>query len=380
MTSQQQIISEAAIFADREIRPYAAEFEENGGIPRQLIQQMAERGYLGACFPAAYGGLGLDALHYGLFTEVIGKACASTRSLLTVHTSLVGETILRWGTTEQKKSWLPQMANGSVLAAFALSEPDTGTDAAGIKTAYKKQGDTFIINGCKKWITMSGIADMFLVIATNNGQVSAFLVDSESPGISIAPIKGLLAGRAAYISEITFKDVCIPQENMLGKEGTGFSFIVNTALDAGRYSIAWGGLAIAQEALESMISYSRRRKQFGKKIYTFQSIQSMIADAIAKVAAGRALCMRAGELRTTKHADAIMETTIAKYFTSKMANAVTADAVQVHGGNGCCSQYPAERLFREAKVLEIIEGTSQVLQGVITEYGLQKYRENMVTC
>jgi alkylation response protein AidB-like acyl-CoA dehydrogenase len=372
-THQQVIIEEAREFADREIRPFASVFEENEGIPGKLIGKMAARGYLAASFPKEYGGLGLDPLHYGLFTEVIGKACASTRAVLTVHTSLVGETILRWGTAEQKKRWLPDMANGNIIAAFALSEPGTGADAGSVKTSYAKDGDHFIINGNKKWITLSGIAGLFLVIAASNSTITAFMVNRNSPGITTYPIKGLLAGRAAYISEIEFKNVRVPKENMLGKEGTGFSFIVNTALDAGRYSIAWGGLGIAQEALEAMVTYARKRKQFGKKIHTFQLIQGMIADAVATIAAGRALCIHAGRLRTEKHNDAIVETTIAKYYTSKMANHVTADAVQVHGGNGCYSKYPVERLFREAKILEIIEGTSQVLQEVIAEYGLQKF-------
>jgi alkylation response protein AidB-like acyl-CoA dehydrogenase len=182
-----------------------------------------------------------------------------------------------------------------------------------------------------------------------------------------------LAGRAAHIAELTFKDVEVPAENLLAKEGSGFTYIVNTALDHGRYSIAWGGLALAQEAVEAMVSYSRKRKQFGKKIYSFQLIQGLIGDAITKTHAGRALCMRAGEMRRDNHPSAVIESTIAKYFTSKIAMEIATDAVQVHGGNGCCNSYPVERLFREAKILEIIEGTSQVQQEIIASYGLRQY-------
>ena len=379
---QDNILEEAKEFADREIRPFATVFDEQEGIPPALIGKMAAKGYLAACFPRQYGGLGLDAVHYGLFTEIIGKACSSTRVLLTVHTSLIGETILRWGNDEQKEHFLPAMASGKILTAFALSEPETGTDAKNVKTHYEPAGDHYIICGKKKWISLGGIADFFLVIASKKDQVTAFLVDRHSEGVSVSPIKGLLASRAAYVSEIEFNNVRVPRENVLGKEGSGFTFIVNTALDFGRYSIAWGGVAIAQEALEAMVAYSRSRKQFGKSIYTYQFIQGMIGDGIAKVAAARALCMNAGKLKDEKHGDAVMQSTIAKYYASKIANQVASDAVQVHGGNGCHNKYPVERLFREAKVLEIIEGTSQVLLEVIAEYGLRKFhiskRENQL--
>jgi alkylation response protein AidB-like acyl-CoA dehydrogenase len=370
---QQRIVKEAAAFAAEHIRPFAGSFEEQEAIPRELIGKMAEKGYLTAALPEEYGGLGLDQVYYGLFTEAIGKACASTRAILTVHTSLVGETLLRWGTPEQKKKWLPLMSSGEKIGCFGLTEPDVGTDAKSVQTAYVKEGNHYIINGRKKWITLSGIADFMIVVTRGEKGNSAFIVDTASEGVTITPIKGLLAGRAAHISEIEFKDVRAPAENLLAKEGSGFTYIVNTALDLGRYSIAWGGLALAQEAVDAMVAYSRQRKQFGKKLHTFQLIQGMIGDAITKTHAGRALCLKAGELRKKGDTNAIMESTIAKYYTSKIAMEITTDAVQVHGGNGCYSQYPVERLFREAKILEIIEGTSQVQQEIICNYGLRRY-------
>jgi alkylation response protein AidB-like acyl-CoA dehydrogenase len=370
---QQRIVEETKEFASQEIRPFAAQFEENEAIPRDLIDKMGEKGYLSACFPEEYGGLGLDPVYYGRFTEEVGKACASTRAILTVHTSLVGETLLRWGTAEQKKKWLPLMSSGEKIGCFGLSEPDVGTDAKSVQTQYRKNGSSYIINGRKKWITLSAIADFFLVVTRGEKGNSAFIVERSMPGVTTTPIKGLLAGRAAHIAEIEFKDVEVPVENLLVKEGSGFTYVVNTALDHGRYSIAWGGLALAQEAVEAMVTYSRQRKQFGKKIHTFQLIQGMIGDAVTKTHAGRALCLRAGELRKQGHSTAVMETTIAKYFTSRIAMEITTDAVQVHGGNGCYNKYPVERLFREAKILEIIEGTSQVQQEIISSYGLRQY-------
>jgi alkylation response protein AidB-like acyl-CoA dehydrogenase len=334
---------------------------------------MAEKGYLGATFPKEYGGLALDPEYYGLFTEEIGKACCSTRALFTVHTSLVGETLIKWGTKTQKEKWLPRMASGKSIAAFALSEPEVGSNAKGVQTSFKKEGGNYIINGKKKWITFANIADLFLVFASDDKGVTAFLIERNFGGIKTTPIKGLLASRAAYIAEIELNDVVVPEENIVGKINNGFNYIGNTALDYGRYSIAWGGVAIAQAALEAMVTYSRQRSQFGEKIRSFQLIQGIIGDAVTKVHAARALCLRVAEMRKRNHNDATIETTIAKYFTSKIAMEVTTDAVQVHGGNGCCNRYIVERLFREAKILEIIEGTSQIQQEIIANYGLTRY-------
>jgi alkylation response protein AidB-like acyl-CoA dehydrogenase len=373
IAEQQKIVDESRDFADREIRPFAAEFEAKEAVPRELINKMAQRGYLAASFPREWGGLGLDPVYYGLLTEEIGKACTSTRGLMTVHTSLVGETLLRWGTQEQKKKWIPAMVRGEKLAAFGLTEPEVGTDAKSVQTTYRKDGNKYIINGAKKWITFGDIADFFLTVTTGEKGITVFIIERGMEGVKTVPIKGLLASRAAHIAEISFDNVEVPAENIVGKEGGGFTYIVSTALDHGRYSIAWAGIAIAQEALEAMITYSRKRSQFGKKIYHHQLIQGILGDAVTKIHAGRALCLRAGELRKANHNLAVTETTIAKYFTSKIAMEVTTDAVQVHGGNGCYNQYPVERLFREAKILEIIEGTSQVQQEIISAYGLRAY-------
>jgi len=372
-TSQQKIVDEAGEFAEKEIQPFAAQFEIDEAVPRALINKMAEKGYLAATFPETLGGLGMDPVYYGLLSEEIGKACSSTRALLTVHTSLVGEAILRWGNPEQKERWIRPMAKGEKLACFGLTEPDVGTDAKSVNTNYRKDGNTYIVNGAKKWITFGDIADLILTVAAGEKGITAFMVERETAGVKTTPIKGLLASRAAHIAEIEFTDVRVPEENVLGRVGGGFTYIVNTALDHGRYSIAWAGIALAQAAVDAMVTYARQRSQFGKKIYNHQLIQGIIGDAVTKVHAGRALCLRAGELRKANHGSAVIETTIAKYFTSKIAMEVAIDAVQVHGGNGCYNKYPVERFFREAKILEIIEGTSQVQQEIISSYGLRAY-------
>jgi len=263
------------------------------------------------------------------------------------------------------------MSSGKKLGAFALSEPEVGSDAHGIQTSYKKRGDKFIINGKKKWISFGEIADFLIVTARDDKQISSFIVEQDTEGITIKPQTGLLAGRATQVSEIEFKNTVVPAENLLGKAGAGYQYIVGTALDHGRYAVAWAGVAIAQACVEAMVDYGRKRKQFDKLICEHQLVQGMIGDAIASTHAARALCLKAAAMRRDHHPDAMIETTIAKYISSKLAIQVAVDAVQIHGGNGFSNAYPVERLFREAKLLEVIEGTSQIQQQIIAKYGLR---------
>ncbi|MCP1311727.1 acyl-CoA dehydrogenase family protein [Paenibacillus tyrfis] len=375
---QQSVIEQAEEYAEKVIRPQAGQFDRQESLPREIIDGLASRGLLGAPIPAQYGGLGLDPLYYGKLTEIIGKACCSTRSLLTVHTSLVGETLVKLGTPAQRERFLPDLAKGNRIACFALSEPGVGTDATSVKTRYEKRGDTYVLNGGKKWISFAGIADLYLVIAADGDTVSAFLVERTAPGLSVKPMSGLLGNRASHLAEVFFDNVEVPAENVLGRLGTGFSFVANTALFYGRYSIAWAGVAIGQAALEEMVGYACEREQFGQKIGEFQLVKGMIADAVTQIHAARALCERSGRLRMSGDDDAVMEVNMAKYFCSKMALQVTADAVQVFGGNGCWNEYPVERLFRESKILEVIEGTSQVQQVMIANHGMRRYRRHKV--
>lgn len=370
---QQRWVEEARKFAHKEIRPRARELDIKGEYPRDLIDRLAEKGFLLPSVSKEYGGLGLDPVNYGLFLEEIGKACCSTRGLITVNNALIGETIFRWGNEEQKREWLPLIAAGKRLGAFALTEPNVGSNARNVETVYINNRDRYAIKGRKKWISFGDIADFFLVITSGSEKTTAFLINRDLPGIRTRHIQGMLASRASHIAEIEFDNVTVPSENVLGRVGAAFPYVVGTALDHGRYSVAWGGVAIAQEALEAMVAYARKRRQFEKKIGEFQLIRGMIADAVTKVHAARALCIKTGEMRKEKKPDAIVETNIAKYFTSKVALDVATDAVQVHGANGCCDSYPVERLFREAKLLEIIEGTSQIQQEIIGTYGLRKY-------
>jgi alkylation response protein AidB-like acyl-CoA dehydrogenase len=377
MTDDQKHIQEKArLFAASYIRPFATQFDEEQGISEDLIKEMARAGYLGATFPEKYGGIAMDCISYGLVTEQFSKACSSARALLTVHTSLVGETILRWGSNRQKDKWLPLMAAGEKIAAFALSEPEIGSDARNVKTAYRREGAKILINGKKKWISFAEIADVFLVVAQDNGTVSAFLVDADTPGVTVTPMRGFMANRGTYIAEITFTEVEIAEEQMLLSEGSGFTYIANTALDHGRYSVAWAGLGLAQESLDVMCHYAINRKQFGQRLSTFQSIQDLIADTTINVHSARGMCLKAGQLRSEKNEHAYIETIMAKCFTSKIARTATDNAVQIHGANGCHNSYPVERLFREAKIFEIIEGTYQVHQEAISNFGIEQYAKS----
>jgi hypothetical protein len=366
----QRVLAEARLFSEKVLRPDAGRFDREERLPAELVQEMARRRYTLAGLPESWGGLGLDPVAYGLFTEEIGKGCCSCRSLVTVTNSLIGETLLKWGTDSQKTRWIGAMADGGKIGAFALSEPETGSDARGVRTRYSRSGGGFIVNGCKKWVSFGEMADFYIVIAAAGDQITAFLVERDRPGVAVTPQRGLLANRAAHLAQIEFNDVRVPEESVVGKPGGGFAFIASTALDHGRYSIAWAGVSIAQAALDAMVAYARQRRQFGAPIASFQLVQGMIARAAAKTAAARSLCTTAGELRAARSPVASAQTCMAKYFSSKAANEVASDAVQIHGGNGCSNRYPAERLFREARLLEIIEGTSQIQEQIIAKYAL----------
>ena len=370
---QGRIVDEAAEFARTVLKPRARENEASRVFPRDVLAQMGEKGYLGATVPREHGGLGLDPVAYGLLVAAIEKGDCSASRLLTVHVALVAEAILKCGTESQIRKWIPRIARGETICAFGLTEPDHGSDAAGIQTAYTVHGDEFRLNGRKRWITFSGIADLLLVMARNGEVVSAFLVERDTAGLAFEPQEGLMAGRACHIGEVVLNDVVVGRESMVGQPGQGFSYVANTALDHGRYSIAWGGVGLTEAALDAMVAYSRSRKQFGESIGTFQLVREMIAEAVARLYAAKSLCCRAGEMRRSGSPEAIIETTIAKHFSAGAAFKTACDAVQVHGGNGISGEYPVERYMREAKVLEIIEGTSQIQQMVISMHGLRRY-------
>ncbi|WP_338848362.1 acyl-CoA dehydrogenase family protein [Massilia sp. W12] len=375
MSAEHALVTRARAFAQEVLRPQAGQFDREQGVPRAVLQQMAQEGFLGAPLPQEYGGAGLDALNWGWLSHEIGKGCSSARALLTVHSSLVGETLARLGNAAQKEKYLPRMARGELLACFALTEPEVGSDAASAKTSYQLQADgSYQISGHKKWITYGALADLMLVFANGEQGGCAFLVERGAAGLETRPMRDLLASRGAHLAYIDFANTPVAASAMLGKPGAGFSFVANTALFYGRCSIAWAGVSLLEAALEEMATYARNREQGGKKLRQHQMIQHMIADAVSAAHSARALCERVARMRMENNDDAVTEANIAKYHSSTLAMKVCTEAVQLFGGNGIAPEYPVERLFREAKVLEIIEGSSQIQQQMISDYAVRRYR------
>ena len=358
-------------FAQAEIAPFADQWDHEEAIPRELIDKLAGRGWLGANVPSEHGGAGLDMVTYGLLTEEIGRACSSTRSLLTVH-DMACQAILRWGSRAQREQWLPKLSRGEVLGAFALSEPQAGSDAKGVQTAAEKDGDGYVVNGRKKWITFAQIADLFLVFLQCEGKPTAFLVERSTPGLRVEPIKGILGTRASMLGEIFFDGCRVPAENMVGRVGFGVSHVVAATLEHGRYSVACGSVGIAQACLDASLRYAREREQFGQPLLDHQLVRAMLSDMIVQVRAARLMCLRAGYLRQANDPSAFMETMAAKYLASTVATRASADAVQIHGANGCADGSPVARYFRDAKVMEIIEGSTQIQQMTIARFDFQE--------
>lgn len=355
-------------FVQAEIIPGADRYDREECTPPALIEQIARRGYLGAIVPTEWEGSGLDMITFGLLNEEFGRGCSSIRSLLTVH-SMVSHAILRWGNKRQRDYWLPRLASGKVISAFGLSEPNVGSDAGAIETTATLDGDAYVLNGIKKWTTYGQIANLFLLFARSEGKVSAFLVERNTPGMSIQPLTGMLGTRASMLAEVHLHNCRIPREHMVGGRGFGLAAVATSCLDIGRYSVAWGCVGLAQACLDASLAYTSTRTQFGTYLKDHQLIQEMITDMITHVKAARLLCYQAGYLKDIGDPGTIMETWIAKYFASTTATKAANDAVQIHGANGCSDAYPVQRFLRDAKIMEIIEGSTQIQQVTIAGYG-----------
>jgi glutaryl-CoA dehydrogenase (non-decarboxylating) len=368
---QRQLRSEVREFVQREVAPHAARFDREEAISREVIDQLNDHGWLGSIVPKELGGLGLDMISYGILTEEIGRGCSSTRSLLTVH-DMCAKGILRWGSQVQKDRYLGRLAKGEILGAFALSEPNAGSDAKGIATTAVLDGDSYVLNGHKKWITYGQIADLFLLFAQFEDKPTAFLIERDTPGFSATPMRGLLGTRASMLATLDLKDVRIPVDALVGRPGFGVSHVVGAALEQGRYSVACGSVGIAQACLEESLSYARERQQFDRPLFDHQLVRAMLSDMIASVRAARLMCMRAGYLRDQNDPGSFAETMIAKYIASTTATKVATDAVQIHGGNGCHEDFAVSRYFRDAKVMEIIEGSTQIQQFTIARFEYQE--------
>ncbi|MBC7341972.1 MAG: acyl-CoA dehydrogenase [Clostridia bacterium] len=364
-------------FAENEVAPRAEEIDRTGEFPADLIKKLADMGMMGIPIPEEYGGGGASYMSYIVTIEELARACASTSVIVESHVSLCAEPILKFGTEEQKKKYLVPLAQGKMLGSFGLTEPNAGSDAGGMQTTAVLDGNEWVLNGSKMFISNSGVADITIVLAVTDkekkthGGISAFIVEADNPGYSTSAPLDKLGIRGSHTCEITLEDCRVPKENLLGEVGQGFK-IAMWALDGGRIAIAAQALGIAQAAYEEAVRYSLERKQFGQPIGRFEFVQGMLADMATEIQAARLLTYYAAwlkdqGLRYTK------EAAMAKLYASEAAMRHTIKNVQIHGGYGFMMEYPAQRHMRDAKITEIYEGTSEIQRIVIANNILKEF-------
>jgi len=372
LTEQQREIQKmAAEFAAAEIAPCAAKWDREAHFQRSVVDQMGQLGFLGMMLPEAYDGLGLDSCTYLVALEEIAAVDASFAVAMSVHNSLPTQMILRWGTEAQKQKFLRPMARGEWLGAFALSEPDSGSDAASLRTQAVRDGDSWVINGTKMWVTNGNTADVIIAMVRTDAPdrrrgargISAFILTPDLPGFKVGKKEDKMGLRASPTVSLQFEDLRVPAANLLGEEGSGFVYSMQS-LDHGRLGIAAQAIGIARAALEHSVRYAAERKQFGKAIKEFQGIQFKLADMATRVASARALLHMAAAAKDRGGSNTQFSS-MSKLIASETAMFVTTQAIQIFGGYGYINEYPVEKLFRDAKVTEIYEGTSEIQRIVI---------------
>ena len=365
---QQEVRTLVREFAEREVKPRAEAIDHNSEFPRDLVDKAARLGLLGVLVPDAYGGAGLDHVSFAIFVEEVARFCASTAVILDVHNSVGTEPVVIFGSEEQKGRWLPDLAQGKKLAAFALTEPEAGSDAAHLKTTAIRSDRSYLLNGTKIFITNAGEAGLYIVMAsTRPGSgadgITAFLVDGDNPGLKVGPKFKKMGLNGSAIAEVFMENCTVDEADRLGDEGQGFR-IAMRALDSGRIGISAQAVGLAQGALDDAVAYARERKQFGKPIGELQTIQNKVADMAVKIRAARWMTWKAAAL-----CDAGLpftrEASMAKLFATDAAMEITLDALQVFGGYGYLEEYPMARRVRDAKACQIYEGTNQVQRVVI---------------
>jgi butyryl-CoA dehydrogenase len=375
LTDEQQLIRDAVReFAEAEVAPIAAEIDRDHRFPHEILPRLAEMNLMGMPFPEKLGGAGADYLSYIIAVEELSRACASTGIILSAHTSLATSPIYKFGTQAQQERYLPDMASGRRLGAFALTEPGAGTDAAAGTATATPHADGYALNGSKMFITNAPYADVYIVFAKTDPErgargMSAFIVEKDTPGFSVGEAEHKLGIRGSSTPPVYFTDCRIPREALLGEEGEGFKIAMQT-LDGGRIGVSAQALGIAQAALDAAIAYAKERVQFGKPIASLQAIQWMIADMATEVDAARLLVYRAASCVDDGRPYST-EGAMAKLFASETATRVAGKAIQIHGGYGYTESYPVERNYRDAKITEIYEGTSEVQRMVISRSALR---------
>ena len=368
LTPEQELIrGTAREFLEREVVPYARDWDRSETMDRAIVGKLAEVGFLGASLPAEHGGMGLDTISYCLVMEELGRADSSVRGIVSVQNGLVGKTVARWATDEQRNEWLPRLASGESLGCYALTEPGSGSDPASLTTRAERDGEDWLLTGSKIFITLGTWADLALVFARSGGEgargITCFLVPAGSEGFEARPIKGKLGLRAQDTGELFLERVRVPDSARLGAEGEGFK-VAMSALDNGRISLAAGCVGIAQGCLDASVGYAQERTQFGKPIAGFQLVQELLAEISVETEAARLLTWRAAALadRGERHT---LESSVAKYYASEVSVRAANAAVQVHGGYGYVDEYPVGKYLRDARVTTLYEGTSQVQKLII---------------
>lgn len=374
LTEEQRMIQETiGKFADEEIAPVASENDKTGLFPRDLFKKLADLGFMGTPIPEEYGGAGFDFISHAIVAEQIGRVDSSLRGTYSVQVSLVELPILKYASEEQKRRYLPRLTSGKWIGCFGLTEPNAGSDPASMTTSAVEDGDCYILNGQKTWITNAGLADLAIVYAKTDKEagakgITAFLVERGMEGFSTKDLHDKLGLRASNTGEIYLENCRVPKSNILGEMNKGFKVAMGT-LDFGRYTVAAGCVGSAQGCIDICKKYVKQRVQFGRQIGSFQLVQQMIADMVVECEAGRLLVYRAGHLKN-KGFPNTRETSIAKYFCSEMVNRVAYKAIQLHGGYGFSGEYDVERFYRDARINTLYEGTSQIQQLIIGAFEL----------
>lgn len=374
--TEEQLLLQKSVreFAESEVKPRARELDETGHFPRDLFAKAAELGLTGVAMPENAGGAGFDHISYTIVIEEISRCCASTGVILSVQNSLYCDPIHRYGTDEQKEKFLLPFARGEKIGCYALTEPQAGSNAAALQTQAVKRGDTYVINGTKAWITNGGAADAAIVYVNTNPAksekgITALVVEKGTPGFKVGKEEKKLGISATACSELVFTDCEVPMSNRIGNEGEGYKVALST-LDGGRLGIAAQATGIAQGAFEAALKYSQERLAFGHPIAQFQAIQFMLADMATEIDAARLLIRKAAWKQETG-ARFSQDAAMAKLFASEMATRVAHKAIQIHGGNGYSREYPVERAYRDARITEIYEGTSEIQRLVISSWALK---------
>jgi butyryl-CoA dehydrogenase len=377
LTEEQQLLQKSVReFAEAEVKPLAKEIDETGRFPFENFKKGAELGLAGVALPEQYGGAGMDHISYTIVIEELSRVCASTGVIFSVQNSLYCDPVFRFGTEEQKKRFLVPYARGEKIGCYALTEPQAGSNAAALRTKAVRKGDKYIVNGTKAWITTGGVADAAIVYVNTQPEkaekgITALVIEKGTPGFSVGKEEKKLGIHGTACTELAFADCEVPAENRIGEEGEGYK-VALTTLDGGRIGIAAQAVGIAQGAFEAALSYAQQRQAFGHPIADFQAIQFMLADMATEIDAARLLARRAA-WKQDSGARFSMEASIAKLFASEMSTRVAHKAIQIHGGYGYSQEYPVERAYRDARITEIYEGTSEIQRLVIASWVLKSY-------